>query len=49
MALTPLDKTQLAHLLRRAGFGARPDEWRAYSELGLEGTLAELRLPKAPE
>ncbi len=37
----------LAHLLRRAGFGARPHEWTAYSKLGLAGTTHQLLHPEA--
>lgn len=36
------DSVRLAHLLRRAGFGASPNEWARYQSLGLDGTLNEL-------
>ncbi len=36
----------LAHLLRRAGFGARPAEWTAYSKLGPAGTTHQLLHPE---
>ncbi len=36
----------LAHLLRRTGFGARPSEWTAYSKLGLVGTTHQLLHPE---
>ena len=42
------DETQrLAHLLRRAGFGARPDEWAAYSKMGVARTTDHLLHPEA--
>ena len=42
------DETRtLAHLLRRAGFGARPDEWAAYAKLGVAGTTDRLLHPEA--
>lgn len=41
------DTRNLAHLLRRAGFGARPAEWTAYSNLGLAGTTHLLLHPEA--
>ncbi len=40
------DTRNLAHLLRRAGFGARPAEWTAYAKLGLAGTTAQLLHPE---
>lgn len=43
---SPLETRNLAHLLRRAGFGARPDEWTAYSKLGLAGTTHQLLQPE---
>lgn len=46
MSLTPDDTRRLAHLLRRAGFGARPDEWRAYAKLGVAGTTDVLLQPE---
>ena len=42
------DETRkLAHLLRRAGFGARPGEWAAYTKLGVAGTTDSLLHPEA--
>ena len=38
MTLTTTDTRKLAHLLRRAGFGARPSEWTEYARLGVAGT-----------
>lgn len=35
-------RRRVAHLLRRAGFGATPDELTRYAELGVEGTVDEL-------
>lgn len=46
MSLTPEDTRRLAHLLRRAGFGARPDEWKAYAKLGVAGTTEVLLHPE---
>ena len=40
------DTRNLAHLLRRGGFGARPDEWTAYSKLGIAGTTHQLLHPE---
>ncbi len=37
---------RLAHLLRRAGFGARPAEWRAYSSMGLARATETLLHPE---
>ena len=43
----PLDQSHhLSHLLRRAGFGARPDEWTAYAKLGVAGTTDTLLHPE---
>ena len=40
---------QIAHLLRRAGFGASPDELEQYASKGYEATVEELLHPeKAP-
>ncbi len=47
VAHSSADTRNLAHLLRRAGFGARPAEWTAYSNLGLSGTTAQLLHPEA--
>ncbi|MBV9865179.1 MAG: DUF1800 domain-containing protein [Abitibacteriaceae bacterium] len=46
MALPSPEKRKLAHLLRRAGFGVRPDEWEEYSRLGLAGTTQRLLHPE---
>ncbi|MGI4789528.1 MAG: DUF1800 domain-containing protein [Janthinobacterium lividum] len=46
MIHSPADSRNLAHLLRRAGFGARPDEWSAYAKLGLAGTTQQLLHPE---
>ena len=40
------DTRNLAHLLRRAGFGARPAEWTAYANLGLAGTTQQVLHPE---
>lgn len=47
MALQREEKLKLAHLLRRAGFGARPDEWAGFESLGLEGTKKQLLHPES--
>lgn len=47
MALSTAERSQLAHLLRRAGFGARPDEWEEYSRLGVAGTTQRLLHPES--
>ncbi len=46
MALPSAERRQLAHLLRRAGFGARPDEWEEYARLGLDGATQRLLHPE---
>jgi len=46
MALSLAERSQLAHLLRRAGFGARPDEWEEYSLLGVQKTTQRLLHPE---
>lgn len=46
MSLSPNDAHRLGHLLRRAGFGARPDEWQAYAKLGVAGTTEVLLHPE---
>ncbi len=46
MAHTAADTRNLAHLLRRAGFGARPTEWAAYTKLGVAETTARLLHPE---
>ena len=42
------DVTLMAHLLRRAGFGATRDELEAYQEKGYEATVEELLHPGDP-
>lgn len=42
MAVLSEEKRKIAHLLRRAGFGVRSDEWPFYEKLGLNGTLEYL-------
>ena len=45
-----IDTAALHHLLRRAGFGARPAEYAAYSSLGIPGTTDLLLHPeKSPD
>jgi len=46
MPPTSAERSQLAHLLRRAGFGARPSEWREYLQLGVAGTTQKLLHPE---
>jgi uncharacterized protein (DUF1800 family) len=46
MALSPTERSSLAHLLRRAGFGATPDQWQEYSQLGIKGTTQQLLHPE---
>ncbi len=43
------EQLQIAHLLRRAGFGASPAEWTFYSRLGLAGTTDYLLHPEKVE
>ena len=40
------DITLLAHLMRRAGFGATPDELEHYADMGYEATVEELLHPE---
>ena len=47
MSLSRNDTHKLAHLLRRAGFGARPQEWTAYAALGVAGTTERLLHPES--
>ena len=42
------DRALMAHLMRRAGFGATPDEIDAYVANGYEATVEALLSPKAP-
>ncbi|MBV9848226.1 MAG: DUF1800 domain-containing protein [Armatimonadetes bacterium] len=44
--LNQAETGRLAHLLRRAGFGSRPDEWTAYAKLGVAGTTDRLLHPE---
>ncbi len=46
MSLSVEDTHRLAHLLRRAGFGARPDEWTSCAALGVAGTTDLLLHPE---
>lgn len=46
MALSPAERSSLAHLLRRAGFGATPGQWQEYSQLGIKGTTQQLLHPE---
>lgn len=43
------EELRLAHLLRRAAFGASPKEWAFYSRLGLAGTTDYLLHPEKVE
>jgi len=50
MTLNPTDTRKLGHLLRRAGFGARPAEWTEYAKLGVAATTERLLHPEtAPD
>jgi uncharacterized protein (DUF1800 family) len=42
----PAPASQIAHLLRRAGFGARASEIQTYSALGLQGAIDRLLNPQ---
>jgi hypothetical protein len=42
------ERSRIALVLRRAGFGAGPEELEHYAALGLEGTLDELLHPERP-
>ena len=46
---TRQDRKLMAHLLRRAGFGATPDELDRAMEKGYDATLEELLNPAAPD
>lgn len=48
-ATNPFDRRKAAHLLRRAGFGATPDEIGRAVEQGLEATVEELFADTAEE
>ncbi len=45
-AATPAPSQTIAHLLRRAGFGALPDEIQHFSALGFAGAVNELLNPQ---
>ncbi|MEO7719440.1 MAG: DUF1800 domain-containing protein, partial [Capsulimonas sp.] len=50
MALSQIETAKMGHLLRRAGFGARPEEWETYARLGVAGTTDALLHPeRAPD
>lgn len=50
MAFPNDSNAKLAHLLRRAGFGARPSEWANYQKMGLESATQNLLHPeKTPD
>ncbi len=42
------DLALMAHLMRRAGFGARRDELEEYAAKGYEATVEELLHPASP-
>jgi uncharacterized protein (DUF1800 family) len=46
MPLSSDERNKLAHLVRRASFGARPDEWDEYMRLGLAATTQKLLHPE---
>ena len=46
MAFPSDSDAKLAHLLRRAGFGARPSEWAAFQKMGLQGATQMLLHPE---
>ncbi len=47
MSAAKTESTWIAQLLRRAGFGYTPAEFKHYKSLGYEGTLHELLNPKS--
>ena len=47
--MTQQDMTLMAHLLRRAGFGATRDELEAYAAKGYEAVVEELLHPGDPQ
>ncbi len=47
MSFAKTESTWIAQLLRRAGFGYTPAEFKHYKSLGYEGTLHELLNPKS--
>ena len=50
MPLSRDEKNNLAHLMRRAGFGLSPDDWQEYSRIGIEATTESLLHPeRAPD
>ena len=46
MAFPSDQNAKIAHLLRRAGFGARPSEWATYQKMGLERATQTLLYPE---
>lgn len=46
MALTTVVQRDIAHLMRRAGFGVTPEEWANYVQLGIDGTTDRLLHPE---
>ena len=46
MLETTVEVELMAHLLRRAGFGATPDELASFADKGYEATVEELLTPK---
>ena len=46
MTTTKTDKALVAHLLRRAGFGATPEEIGRYADMGYEAAVEELLHPE---
>lgn len=50
MAFPSNPNDKLAHLLRRAGFGASPAQWAAYQKMGLQNATQSLLYPeKTPD
>jgi len=47
MTLPSTDTRKLGHLLRRAGFGARPAEWTDYAKMGVAGATQRLLHPES--
>lgn len=47
MSAKPNEQFWIEHLMRRAGFGATPDELKHYKSLGYHGTLNELLHPES--
>ena len=42
------DRSLMAHLLRRTGFGANPDELESYLDKGYDRTVEEILHPSDP-